>query len=123
MRLRRVKPDMYAQTARISLVSSWLASVLMGAIAPLDVSDACGMNLWDIPKQEYNETLLRLAAGGDSADLRKKLGEVRMDGGGSMGAVSSYFVSKYGFSADCQIAPFTGDNPATILALPLRPLD
>ncbi|KAL2205070.1 xylulokinase [Sarocladium strictum] len=123
MRLRRVKPDMYAQTARISLVSSWLASVLMGAIAPLDISDACGMNLWDIPNQKYNEALLQLAAGGDSADLRKKLGEVRHDGGGSMGAVSPYFVSKYGFSADCQIAPFTGDNPATILALPLRPLD
>ena len=123
MRLRRVKPDMYAQTARISLVSSWLASVLMGTIAPLDVSDVCGMNLWDMPNQQYNEALLRLAAGGDPADLRKKLGEVRLDGGGSMGAVSSYFVSKYGFSPDCQIAPFTGDNPATILALPLRPLD
>lgn len=123
MRLRRVKPEMYAQTARISLVSSWLASVLMGAIAPLDVSDVCGMNLWDIPNQKYNDRLLDLAAGGDSKDLRAKLGEVRMDGGGSMGAISPYFVSRYGFNADCQVAPFTGDNPATILALPLRPLD
>ncbi|KKF95389.1 putative D-xylulose kinase A [Ceratocystis platani] len=29
----------------------------------------------------------------------------------------------YGPNLDCQIAPFTGDNPATILALPLRPMD
>lgn len=125
MRLRRTEPDMYAQTTRISLVSSWLASVLMGAIAPLDVGDVCGMNLWDIPKQQYNEQLLELAGGGKvgAAELRKKLGEPRMDGGGSMGAISSYFVSRYGFSPDCQIVPFTGDNPATILALPLRPLD
>lgn len=126
MRLRRVKPDVYEKTDRISLVSSWLASVLAGTIAPLDVSDACGMNLWDIPNQCYNQQLLELAAGGSkegAAELRRKLGEVRMDGGGSVGAVSNYFVQKYGFSPDCQVAPFTGDNPATILALPLRPLD
>jgi xylulokinase len=125
MRIKRVEPEVYAKTERISLVSSWLASVLMGAIAPLDISDACGMNLWDIPNQQYNEKLLALVAGSQDgvADLRKKLGEVRMDGGGSMGPVSPYFVSRYGFSPDCQIVPFTGDNPATILALPLRPLD
>lgn len=125
MRIKRVEPEVYEKTTRISLVSSWLASVLMGAIAPLDVSDSCGMNLWDIPKQQYNEDLLALVAGGKDGvtELRKKLGEVRMDGGGSMGKISSYFVSRYGFSPDCDIVPFTGDNPATILALPLRPLD
>jgi xylulokinase len=126
MRLRRVLPDMYARTSRISLVSSWLASVLMGAIAPLDVGDVCGMNLWDMQKQQYSPELLRLAAGGsedDSRELRRKLGEPQMDGGASMGAISGYFVSRYGFSPDCQVAPFTGDNPATILALPLRPGD
>lgn len=126
MRQRRVNPDMYARTARISLVSSWLASVLMGDIAPLDISDVCGMNLWDIANQRYSEKLLLLTAGGckdAAAELRAKLGEPRIDGGGSMGSVSGYFVRKFGFSPDCQIAPFTGDNPATILALPLRPLD
>ncbi|KAF4123126.1 xylulokinase [Geosmithia morbida] len=126
MRQRRVNPEMYASTARISLVSSWLASILLGAIAPLDISDVCGMNLWDIAKDQYSQELLLLTAGGDAEaakDLRAKLGEPRADGGGSMGAVSPYFVSKYGFSPDCQVSPFTGDNPATILALPLRPLD
>lgn len=126
MRLRRVLPDMYARTARISLVSSWLASVLMGALAPLDVADVCGMNLWDMPNQRYSDELLALAAGGGkdgAAALRARLGEPRIDGGGSMGAISPYFVSRYGFSAGCQVVPFTGDNPATILALPLRPLD
>lgn len=124
MRLRQAEPDMYAKTTRISLVSSWLASVLLGDIAPLDVGDVCGMNLWDIPNEKYCEKLLALAGGKDGAeDLRRKLGEPRMDGGGSMGSISSYFVKRYGFSSDCQVVPFTGDNPATILALPLRPLD
>lgn len=116
---------MYAATSRISLVSSWLASILLGSIAPLDISDVTGMNLWDISSNKWNEDLLLLTAGSaDGVDaLRSKLGEVRQDGGGSMGAISSYYVKRYGFSPECQIAPFTGDNPGTILALPLRPLD
>lgn len=124
MRLRRKLPEMYAATSRISLVSSFLASLFLGSVAPMDISDACGMNLWDIPGNNWSEPLLELTAGKDGvADLRAKLGEVRQDGGGSVGRISSYFTSKYGFSSDCGITPFTGDNPATILALPLRPGD
>lgn len=125
MRMRRKRPEVYSKTARISLVSSFLASVLQGAIAPLDIGDVTGMNLWDIQNQKWDESLLELTAGDKSAvpELQKKLGEVRQDGGGSIGPIAPYFVSRYGFSQDCQIAPFTGDNPATILALPLRPLD
>ena len=83
------------------------------------------MNLWDIPNQKYSDELLGLAAGSKEGgeELRKKLAEPCMDGGETLGSISPYFVSKYGFSPDCKITPFTGDNPATILALPLRPLD
>ncbi len=125
MRIRRKWPEVYEKTARISLVSSFLASVLLGTVAAMDISDVCGMNLWDIPANEWSEPLLELTAGGQDAvpELRKKLGEVRRDGGGSMGSIAPYFVGRHGFSPECQIAPFTGDNPATILALPLRPLD
>ncbi len=125
MRLRRKLPDMYAATSRISLVSAFLASLFLGAVAPMDISDACGMNLWDIPGNDWSEPLLSLTAGGPSgaADLRRKLGDVQRDGGRSLGRVAGYFASRYGFSPSCEVAPFTGDNPATILALPLRPLD
>lgn len=124
MRLRRKLPDMYAATARISLVSSFLASLFLGAVAPMDISDVCGMNLWDMAANTWSEPLLELTAGRDGvAELRKKLGEVRQDGGGSMGRISSYFTARYGFGPNCEVAPFTGDNPATILALPLRPHD
>ncbi|KAK7428963.1 hypothetical protein QQZ08_004580 [Neonectria magnoliae] len=125
MRLKKDLPEMYANTAHIALVSSWLASVLLGSIAPLDISDVCGMNLWDMSRQAYSEDLLALAAGGKdgAAELRQKLGAVCPDGGAVLGGISPYFVRRHGFSPDCQITPFTGDNPATILALPLRPLD
>jgi xylulokinase len=116
---------MYAATSRISLVSAFLASLLLGSVAPMDISDACGMNLWDIPTGKWSDELVELTAGGPdgAAELLRKLGPVRQDGGGSMGSISEYFVKRYGLGAECGVAPFTGDNPATILALPLRPLD
>jgi xylulokinase len=126
MKLKRKHPEIYAQTTNITLVSNFLASLFLGEIAPLDISDVCGMNLWDIQKRRWHPDLLQLTAGGrqsDGAELRRKLGEVRMDGGGSMGSIASYFVQRYGFSEQCQIVPFTGDNPATILSLPLRAQD
>jgi len=82
------------------------------------------MNLWDIKTGKYNEELMSLAAGSsDTRDLKGKLGRVPEDGGGSLGTISAYFVERYGFDPSCSIALFTGDNPSTILALPLRPFD
>ena len=80
------------------------------------------MNLWDIKNGQYCEELLQLVSGSeDTVDLVSKLGEPDFDQ--YLGTITSYFVKRYGFSESCVIAPSTGDNPATILALPLRPLD
>lgn len=38
----------YEATERISLVSSFLASVLIGQYAPIDCSDAAGMESWSL---------------------------------------------------------------------------
>ncbi|EFE31685.1 uncharacterized protein ARB_01284 [Trichophyton benhamiae CBS 112371] len=120
----RKHPDAYRKTARISLVSSFLASVFLGRVAPFDISDVCGMNLWDIPSNRWNESLLKFCAGDAGPEqLKRKLGDVPHDGGQELGKISSYFVQRHGFHPDCVITPSTGDNPATILALPLRPLD
>ncbi|KAI1116983.1 xylulose kinase-like protein [Nemania sp. NC0429] len=128
LRMRRRRPQVYDATARISLCSSFLASVFLGRIAPFDISDVTGMNLWDIGAETWNPALLALTAGGEEggeavAALRAKLGEVPTDGGVILGTVSPYFVERFGFSGTCRVTGFTGDNPATILSLPLRPLD
>ena len=124
LRFRRKYPGKYEQTSRISLVSSFLASLFLGKIAPVDISDVCGMNLWDVKAGTWNEKLLTLASGSsDTATLRDKLGHVPEDGGGSLGNVSSYFIERYQFHPSCIVAPFTGDNPSTLLSLPLQPLD
>lgn len=95
----------------------------MGVIVLFDVSDVCGMNFWDIFKQEYNEIFFCFVVGGDFVDFCKKFGEVCMDGGGFMGVVFLYFVFKYGFSVDCQIVFFIGDNFVMIFVLLLRFFD
>ncbi|KAF1995835.1 D-xylulose kinase-like protein [Amniculicola lignicola CBS 123094] len=123
-RFRENQPDAYAATSRISLVSSFLASVFLGKVAPIDISDVCGANLWDIKHGCWQETLLALAAGeAGPDDLKKKLGDIPEDGGARFGNIAPYFVRRYNFPQSCQIIPFTGDNPATILALPLRSSD
>jgi xylulokinase len=123
MRLRKLRPDIYNMTSRITLVSSFLASLFVGSIAPIDISDVCGVNLWDIKAAKWNEVLLRLTAGDSgSVSLKQKLGDVN-DQQLCIGPISNYFVQRFGFNANCAIVPFTGDNPSTILALPLRPLD
>ena len=125
LRYRTKYPEHYEQTARISLVSSFLASVFLGKIASIDISDVTGMNLWDVDKGVWNDQLLELAAGSSAgvSELKRKLGHVPESGGDSLGSISTYFTSRYGFPTDCKIIPFTGDNPSTILALPLRPSD
>ena len=124
LRFQKKYPDVYKRTARISLVSSFVASLFLGRVAPFDISDVCGMNLWHIKKGEYNAKLSELCAGPFGVeDLKKKLGDVPEDGGEHLGKISRYYVDRYGFSPECTIIPSTGDNPATILALPLRPSD
>lgn len=104
-------------------MSSFLASIFLGRIANIDISDVCGMNLWDIKAGRWNEELMNLASNGEAKYLVQKLGVILEDGGGSLGTISKYFVERYGFDESCPIAPFTGDNPSTILALPLRSMD
>lgn len=107
-------------------MSSFLASIFLGGIAPFDISDVCGMNLWDIKAGVWNEQLLSLTAGSsDTSELKRKLGaaDVPEDGGAFLGNIHPYFVQRYGFNRLSAIAPSTGDNPSTILALPLRPSD
>ena len=123
-RFQRKHPTEYLKTTRISLVSSFLATVLLGRFSPIDISDVCGMDLWDIKDGKWNEKLLALAAGSYGAeDLKSKLGNVPQDGGAHLGSISRYFIDRYGFGSDCTIIASTGDNPSTILALPLRQND
>lgn len=60
-------------------MSSFLASVLCGKLAEIDVGDAGGMNLMDLQCKEWNEKCLNAIINGNNEDkqiLKKKLGNI-----------------------------------------------
>ncbi|WVR08817.1 hypothetical protein IAU60_005875 [Kwoniella sp. DSM 27419] len=115
LRFKKLQPEAYSQTSRISLVSSAVTTLLCldGEVKGIDESDACGMNLWDIQQRQWAKPLLELIGG----DVEAKLGKVETDAGRVVGQIGRWFVTRYGFSPECCVFPGTGDNPATFLSL------
>ncbi|WWC92582.1 uncharacterized protein L201_007541 [Kwoniella dendrophila CBS 6074] len=127
MRFKRIDPKSYEETDRISLVSSAITTLLCldGEIKGIDESDACGMNLWTMNKDQrgWSRELLLAITSGDQAEadeLERKLGKVETDGGKVVGKIGKWFIERYGFNPECYVFPGTGDNPATFLSLTLR---
>ena len=110
----KTEPKAYEKTAHIALVSSFLASLLAGKIAPIDFGDGAGMNLMDIRRKNWNHDALKATA----PSLVKKL-PLLADSGKVIGPVSSYFVTKYGLNPAALATVWTGDNPASVIGLGL----
>ncbi|XP_018426691.1 PREDICTED: xylulose kinase [Nanorana parkeri] len=114
-KIYKQKPEAYYETERISLVSSFAASLFIGDYAPIDYSDGSGMNLLDIGKKTWNEKCLEACA----HRLREKLGPV-VPSSTVLGTVSAYFIQRFGFHCDCHVVAFTGDNPASLAGMRLE---
>ncbi|MGJ8642728.1 MAG: xylulokinase [Luteolibacter sp.] len=111
-RFSKADPDGYAKTSEIHLVSSFIASVLAGKSVSIDYGDGAGMNLLNLRELDWDSGLLDATAEGLGGRLPSLSSCLT-----SQGTVSSYFVEKYGFSADCTVCPFTGDNPASLVGM------
>lgn len=119
--------EVYNVTGRITLISNFLASLFIGSYAPFDASDASGMNMMDLRTKRWSDPCLKAIVGGDQAEvigLRTRLGcsngnDNIIDTNKSIGTLSAYFVDRYGFSANCLVGSFTGDNPGSFAGLSL----
>ncbi len=111
-RFYKTEPDAYDRTARIHLVSSFIASVIAGRSVPIDYGDGAGMNLLNLSTRNWDTDLLAATA----PDLAARLLPPAL-ATSVQGAVSAYFVKKFGLSAACRTALFTGDNPASLVGM------
>lgn len=103
----------YEAAERIALVSSFMASILIGGHAPIDFSDGSGMNLLDIRSRRWAPAAL--AACGD-ARLADMLG-VPAPPHAPAGVLHPYFAQRFGFRPDCLVINFSGDNPCSLAGL------
>lgn len=110
----RQEPHAYQDTAHIMLVSSFMASVLAGRVAPIDWGDGAGMNLMDIRNRTWQPRALAATAAG----LEKRLPPLAPSWQ-IVGPIHRYFVEKYGFSASCSCVAWSGDNPCSVIGLGL----
>ena len=102
-------PAAYAATERVHLVSSFLASLLVGQHAPLDPGDASGMNLMDLTTRGW----WREALEATSPDLLAKLPPI-VDPWTSAGTLAPLWQARYGFPP-ANVVVWSGDNPSSLI--------
>jgi xylulokinase len=105
----KTSPDQYAHTGRIHLVSSFLASLLIGAHAPVDPGDGSGMNLMDLKTAAWWPPALDATA----PDLAAKLPTI-VPSATVIGTLSEYWRHRHGLPA-ARVVAWSGDNPSSLI--------
>jgi len=114
-KIHRTLPHDYEMTDRIALVSSFMASLLIGDYAPIDTSDGSGMNLMDIRLKAWDANAIKITA----TWLDAKLGPV-VPSHTDVGHIHRYYVDRWGFDPACRVIAFSGDNPCSLAGLRLQ---
>ena len=112
MKFAKAEPESYAKTARIHLLSSFLASCLVGEVIPIDMGDGAGMNLLNLKTGDWDAEICEFTAPG----LKAKLPPVKQSNTlkSNTRPLLARF-AKYGLKPGIPVVPFTGDNPASLV--------
>lgn len=105
----REEPDAYRRTVRIHLVSSYLASLLIGEHAPIDHADGSGMNLMDIHTRQWSPAALDATA----PDLLAKLPPL-VPSSAVIGSLAPAWCGRFGLPA-VPVLAWSGDNPCSLI--------
>ena len=105
----REDPVGYQRTYRIHLVSSWMASLLAGAHAPIDRGDGSGMNLMDLAAGDWAPAAVAATA----ADLNAKL-PPPVPSSFIVGTLSPYWMRRFNLPA-ARIVAWSGDNLCSLV--------
>jgi len=105
--------EAYARTARIHLVSSFMATLLCGADAPLEPGDGSGMNLMNLARGDWDLSCVAATA----PDLQRRLPPIR-ESWTLAGTLSGYWRKRFGFGP-ARVIAWTGDNPSSLIGLGL----
>ncbi|XP_076902259.1 xylulose kinase 2-like [Bidens hawaiensis] len=114
-RIYETQPDVYNNTERISLVSSFVASILIGKYACIDHTDGSGMNLMDIKEKVWSKRALEATAPG----LEEKVGKLA-PAHAVAGLIAPYFVQRFQFNKECLVIQCSGDNPNSLAGLTIN---
>ena len=111
MKFAKEDPEGYAKTKRIHLLSSFLASYLVGEDMPIDSGDGAGMNLLNLKTGDWDAEICEFTTPGLLAKLPPTL---KPSNSQTLKPLSPYF-EKYGLRTGIPVVPFTGDNPASLV--------
>ncbi len=106
----KAERNAYEQTAHIALVSSYMAGLMAGKIAPIDHGDGAGMNLMAIRKKKWHPRALDATAPG----LARKLPPLA-ESWKVIGPVHP----RFGLNKNAVALVWSGDNPCSVIGLGL----
>lgn len=100
----------WARDTRFHSGSSLIPSLLCGEMVGLDASEASAWNLMNLSKGKWSRTM----ASTIGPKLLRKLPKI-IPCLSHVGNVSKHYQGRFGFSPDCRVYSFTGDNIASLL--------
>lgn len=114
-RIFQTRPEVYRDTDRIALVSSFMACLLVGDHASIDAADGSGMNLMNLRTKVWDPAALECTA----PDLAAKLGPV-MPSHAVFGKIHAWYAARFGVNENCLVVACSGDNPCSLAGLRLE---